>query len=160
MSRTGRVVLALLVVVILFWAGVAAAVAWTVHAVATSPAIDVSVRESGGSRGHVSLRLPAALVLAGATLAGDDVRHRLRAEIGTEIDLSAWAPAAAELARQLETMPDATLVEVRDGGDHVVVAKEGADLRIRVRSASGDDVDVSVPASLAGDLLGRLAAAP
>lgn len=159
MSRAGKIVLALVVVLVLFWAGVAAAVAWTVHAVTTAPAIDISVRESGGSRGHVSLRLPAALVVAGATLAGDDVRDRLRAEIGTEIDLAAWGPAAAEIARQLETMPDATLVEVRDGGDHVLVAKEGDDLRVQVRSANGDDVDVSVPASLAGDLVGHLAAA-
>jgi hypothetical protein len=156
MSRTGKVVLALLVVVVLFWAGVAAALAWTVHAVATSPAIDVSVREHGGSRGHVSLRLPAALVVASAILAGDDAGDRLRAELGGEIDLAAWSPAAAELARQLETMPDATLVEVRDGRDHVRVAKEGDDLHIRVRSPDGD-VDVTLPASLAGDLLGRLA---
>jgi hypothetical protein len=159
MSRTGRVVLALLLVVVLFWAGVAAAVAWTVHAVATAPAIDISVRQHGVDHGHVSLRLPAALVVASAILAGDDARDRLRAEIGAEIDLAAWSPAAAELARQLETMPDAMLVEVRDGGDHVLVVKEGDDLRIRVRSPDGD-VDVTLPATLAGDLLGRLAAAP
>jgi hypothetical protein len=158
MTRTGKVVLALVVVTVLFWAGVAAAVAWTVHAVATSPAIEISVREGGGSHGHVSLRLPAALVGVGVALAGDDVRDRLHAEIGSEIDLAAWGPAAAEIAHQLETLPDATLVEVRDGGDHVRIAKRGDDLRIRVRSANGDDVDVTVPASVASDLLGHLAA--
>lgn len=155
MSRAGKVVLALVVVVVLFWAGVAAAVAWTVHAVATSPAIHVSVREHGGSR--VDLHLPAALVVAGVALAGDDARDQLRAELAAEIDLAAWAPAAAELARQLETLPDATLVEVEDGADHVRIVKEGDDLRIRVRSANGDDVDVTLPASVAADLLGRLA---
>ena len=157
MSRTGKVVLALVVVVLLFWAGVATAVVWTVHAVATSPSIYVSVREGGGSRAEVDLRLPAALVVAGIALAGDDVRDRVRAEIGSEIDLAAWGPAAAEIARQIETLPDATLVEVDDGGDHVRIAKEGDDLRVRVRSANGDDVDVTVPAGVAADLLGHLA---
>lgn len=157
MTRTGKIVLALVVATALFWAGVAAAVAWTVHAVATSPAIEISVRESGGTRGHVSLRLPAALVGVGIALAGDGVGDRLRTEIGAEIDLAAWAPAAAEIARQLDTLPDATLVEVHDGGDHVRIAKQGDDLRLRVRSVNGDDVDVTVPASVAADLLGRLA---
>lgn len=155
MSRTGKVVLALVVVVVLFWAGVAAAVAWTVHAVAASPSIHVSVREHDGSR--VDLRLPAALVVAGVALAGDDARDELRAELAAEIDLAAWAPAAAEIARQLETLPDATLIEVEDGADHVRIVKQGDDLRIRVRSANGDDVDVTLPASVAADLVGRLA---
>jgi hypothetical protein len=42
----------------------------------------------------------------------------------------------------------------------VLIAKHGADLTVRVRSANGDEVDVTLPATLAGDLLGRLAGTP
>jgi phosphoribosylcarboxyaminoimidazole (NCAIR) mutase len=157
MSRTAKVLVAAFAVVVLFWVGTAAALAWAVHAVATSPKIAVSVREHGGGRSHVSVDLPAGLVVAAVALAGDDARRALRAEIGAELDLAAWGPAAAELAHQLETLPDTTLLEVRDGHDHVTVAKRGDDLRIRVRSTHGDEVDVTLPASLAGELLGGLA---
>ena len=157
MSRTGKVLLALFTVAVLLSVGTAAALAWAVHAVVTSPTIEVSVREGRGERHHVRFDVPAGLVVAAFALAPDDARDAVRAEIGTEIDLAAWAPAAAELARHLETMPDATLVEVRDGGDHVTVRKRGDDLRIRIRSTNGDDVDVTLPASLAGDLIARVA---
>lgn len=159
MSRGAKLLVAALVVTGLFWIGVAAAVAWTVHAVATSPPIEISVREHGGAKGHVSLRLPAALVVGGAMLAPRGAHDAIRAEIGGEIDLARWGPAAAELAHQLDTMPDATLVDVRDGGDRVLIVKRGADLTVRVRSPDGD-VDVTLPASLAGDVVGRLTAAP
>lgn len=159
MSRGAKVLIAVAVVAGLFWLGVAAAVAWAVHAVATSAPVEISVREHGGARGHVSFRLPAALVVGGAMLAPLGAHDAIRAEIGSEIDLARWSPAAAELARQLDTMPDATLVDVRDGGDRVLIVKRGADLTVRVRSANGDEVDVTLPASLAGDLVARLAAA-
>lgn len=159
MSRGAKVLVAALVVVGLFWLAVGAAVAWAVHAVATSPPIEISVREHGGAAGHVSLRLPAALVVGGALLAPLGIEDAIRAEIGSDVDLARWAPAAAELARQLETIPDATLVDVRDGGDHVLIAKRGDTLTVRVRSANGDDVDVTLPASLAADVLGRVTAA-
>lgn len=156
MRRGTKLAVATLLVVTFFWVGVAAAVGWAVHAVATSPAIEVEVRENRGSRGRVSLRLPAALLVAGVALAPGDARQALTAGIGAEIDLAAWGPAAAELGRQLETMPDATLIEIRDGGEHVVVAKIGDDLRLRVRSPD-TDVDVTLPAGLAADLLADLA---
>jgi hypothetical protein len=156
MSRRGKILLAALLVVGLFWIGVGAAFAWAVHAVATSPTISVEVREHGGSPGRVSLRFPSALLVGASFLAPDDARRALHAEIGGQVELDRWAPALGELARQLETIPDATLVEVRDGSDHVTVVKHGDDLRIRVRSTDAD-VDVTLPAGLAGDLLAGLA---
>lgn len=48
--------------------------------------------------------------------------------------------------------PDATFVEVRDGHDHVVVAKRHGRFIVQVRSPD-TDVDVSVPARLALRLL-------
>lgn len=152
MSRRGKVFLAALVVVALFWLGVGTAVAWAVHAVATSPSIEVEVREHGHSPGGVSLRFPSALLVGASFLAPDDARRALRAELGGEAERAHWAPAVDELARQLESIPDATLVEVRDGSEHVTVEKLGDDLRIRVRSPEAD-VDVTLPAGLAGDLL-------
>lgn len=158
MSRGAKVLVAALGLVVLFWVGTAAALAWAVHAVAASPPVEITVREHGGSSGHVSLRLPAALIAGGAMLAPLGVRDEIRAEIGGEVDLARWAPAVAELARQLETMPDATLVDVRDGGERVLIVKRGDELTVRVRSPDSD-VDVTLPVHLAGDLVGRLAAA-
>lgn len=152
MGRTGKVVLVLFVLVALFWAGVAAAFAWAVHTVATSPSIEVQVREHGARPARISLHLPAALVVGAVALAPDTVFEGLYGQIGGDIDLERWGPAASELARQLESMPDATLVEVRDGGEQVTVEKRGDELRIRVRSPDAD-VDVTLPVGLVGRLL-------
>ncbi|HEX2163630.1 MAG TPA: hypothetical protein VHM02_06750 [Thermoanaerobaculia bacterium] len=153
MTRGQKVLFFGLAFVALFWVGTAAAVAWAVHAVATAPAVEVTIRDEGQ---RLSLRAPAFVAAAAVALVRDEVRGSLRAELGREVDLDAWAPAAAELARQLETMPDATLVEVVDGGDRVEVAKRGDALAVHVRSADGA-VDVEVPAELAADLLAALA---
>lgn len=59
-----------------------------------------------------------------------------------------WMPMARAAVEALVEAPDATLVEVEDGEEHVLVAKRGGRLIVEVRSPDAD-VDVAVPARLA-----------
>lgn len=135
------------------------AVAWATHAVVTSPMVHVRVQEHVGERMSFELSVPAAAISAGLVVAPhlvpdatwDQVRAEMEAEMdGVSPDLR---PAAARLVRDLGTLPDATLVEVEDGGDHVLVVKRGREIQVTVRSPDAD-VDVSVPV----ELLERVAA--
>lgn len=156
MTRGQKALFVGLAIVAVFWVGTAAAVVWAVHTVATAPSVELTIREDGQ---RLSLRAPAFLAAAAVALVENEVRDSIHAELGTEVDLEAWAPAAAELARQLEAMPDATLVEVIDGRDRVEVRKRGDALSVQVRSPDGA-VDVELPAAFAADLLAALAAEP
>jgi hypothetical protein len=49
-------------------------------------------------------------------------------------------------------MPDAVLVQVEENGETVEVAKRGARLVVKVRSADAD-VDVAMPVALVGGTL-------
>jgi hypothetical protein len=59
-----------------------------------------------------------------------------------------YTGVARAMLAELIDGPDATFVEVRDGDDHVVVAKRNGRFLVQVRSPDAD-VDVSVPARLA-----------
>lgn len=59
---------------------------------------------------------------------------------------------AGEMVDVLAAADDFTLVEVEDGSDHVLVAKQGRRLVVRVRSPDVD-VDVSVPIVLVRGVL-------
>lgn len=93
----------------------------------------------------VDVTVPAALVHVGlATLPlvlEDEVLADVRADLGD------FGPAAAAALRAIEDAPDAVLVEVEDGGEHVRVAKEGRNLEVRVEGAEGT-VEVTLPAGL------------
>lgn len=88
----------------------------------------------------VYVPLPATvvegLVSGGVRVAGDDL-DELQAEIAE------WAPLVHELLEVLDDAPDATLVEVRDGGEHVLVAKRRGSIEVTVDT---DDVLVEVSA--------------
>ena len=131
----------------------ASAVAYAAYAIATLPAIEVSIDDHTGDGPDLSFSVPAALVGAGLKLAPylvpDEAWEEARSEI--EGELAELTPetraAAAELIRQLRVMPDALIVEVDDHGEHVEVAKRGDSLVVSVRSHDAD-VDVTVPVVL------------
>lgn len=131
----------------------ASAVAYAAYAIHNSPAIHVSIDDHTGDGPDISFSVPAALVGAGLRLAPHVVPHEEweRARHDIEAELSQIPPesraAAGELIRQLRDMPDAVIVEVEDGTDHVTVSKQGGDLRVSVRSTDAD-VDVTVPVAL------------
>lgn len=149
MSRGAKVFVVAMGLVGVFCLATAAAVAWAVHAVVTSPPVEVSVRDGGS---QVALRLPAGLLVGAAAIAPT---FAVRGGGADELRLSEWSPVLAAVADELGTMPDATLLEIIDGDERVTVVKHGHDLSLRVRSPGGD-VDVTMPADLAGDLVSRL----
>lgn len=141
------------------------ALGYAVHAVATSPMVRIQVQDHDtwnrgtGTRGarhdagagmHLDLQIPTAVVAAGLAAAPwvvpDETWREVQWELRSELDgiSPRMRPVAAELLRQLSTLPDTTLVEVEDGADHVRVEKRGDELRVRVRSPEAD-VDVAVP---------------
>ena len=131
----------------------ASAVAYAAYAIHTMPAIEVSIDDHTGDGPDISFSVPAALVGAGLKLVPHVVPHEewQRARHDIESELSQIPPesraAAGELIRQIRDMPDAVIVEVHDGTDHVTVAKRGGDLKVSVRSEDAD-VDVTVPVAL------------
>lgn len=152
MSRTGRILLILFGATAVCVFGTLSAIAYATHAVLTSPSVQVRVHDK--VEGHkVHVLVPASLVAAGMTVAPwlipDEAMAELRYELEAELD---HLPVdirlmAAEMVLEIREMPDATLVEVVDGTDHVTVDKVGSDLVIRVRSLDAD-VDVEVPVAL------------
>lgn len=108
---------------------------------ATSGVISIRFheRESGF---ELYLPLPASVVegiVAGGTrVAGPQID-------GLRGDLEEWAPVVRELLAVLEEAPDTTFVEVRDGRDHVVVAKRGGSIRVEVDT---DEVLIELSAPL------------
>lgn len=130
--------------------GVVGATAAVVHSFTHAGFIHIAVDDRGGD--PVSIRIAVPVVVAGAavTVATHAMPAEARAEMRRE--LGPYQPLLRELAAELERCPDATLVEVEEGGDHVEVIKEGANLIVRVRSADAD-VDVQLPVALAGHAL-------
>jgi hypothetical protein len=154
MNATGTVrarglwiALGALAVVVLGVAGAAAAV---VHSFTHGGFIHVAVDDHGGDPISIRIAVPAVLAGAALTVAPHAMPAEARAEVRHELER--YQPLLRELAAELERCPDATLVEVEDGTDHVVVRKEGNSLIIRVRSDDAD-VDVQVPVALAGHAL-------
>lgn len=90
--------------------------------------------------------VPAALLNAGlSTVAVSGVFDQIDP---LPPEAAKYAGVARAMLAELIDGPDATLVEVRDGEEHVVVAKRHGRFIVQVRSPDAD-VDVSVPARLA-----------
>lgn len=136
MSRRARWLIGTLLVLLLATAtsvGAATVVAYRAGSVA------VAVAPSDGPA--VSLRVPAVLVDLAVALVP---ARLLRDELHGVHELRPFTPLLRAAARELERCPDATLVEVRDRGDTVVVEKTGDTLIVRVDT--GDErVRIAVP---------------
>jgi hypothetical protein len=156
MSRGQKVLWSLVGITALLFAGTASAVVLAVQAARTMPAIEVRV-DDHRENNELAFTIPAFLVAGAAWAAPRMMPAEARAEIEIELgEAAAYLPMLEQLAADFEAMPDATLVEVLDGGDHVRVDKRGGDLLVRVRSADAD-VDVRVPATLVSSLTGSFA---
>lgn len=112
--------------------------------------VRVSERESGV---RLFVPVPAALVELGSVAVAvampeDEIRHLRR-------ELDEWAPLVTTVLREIERMPDATLVEVEDWDTRVRVTKRGRSLRIFVDSPDAL-VDVSIPAPAVRRAVGRI----
>ncbi|HEX2252727.1 MAG TPA: hypothetical protein VHQ65_05635 [Thermoanaerobaculia bacterium] len=155
-SRGHKVLWSLVGITALLLAGTASAVVLAVQAARTMPAIEVQVDDHAADH-RVAITIPAFLVAGAAWAAPRVMPAEARAELEIEMaEAALYLPMLEQLAADFEAMPDATLVEVIDGGDRVRVDKRGGDLLVRVRSADAD-VDVRVPAALVRSLAGSFA---
>jgi hypothetical protein len=105
--------------------------------------VDVDEYRSGGS--HVHLWVPAAVVPVALRFAPKDHLQ------DTAENIKPWIPTIRQLAKELEKYPEANLVEVVDGTDHVQIRTHAGKLQIDVREP-GESVHVAVPISTLEDI--------
>jgi hypothetical protein len=105
--------------------------------------VDVDEYRSGGS--HVHLWVPAAVVPIALRCAPKDHLQDAAENI------KPWIPTIRQLAKELEKYPEANLVEVVDGADHVQIRTHAGKLQIDVREP-GQSVHVAVPISTLEDI--------
>jgi hypothetical protein len=105
--------------------------------------VDVDEYRSGGS--HVHLWVPAAVVPVALRFAPKDHLQDAAENI------KPWIPTIRQLAKELEKYPEANLVEVVDGTDHVQIRTHAGKLQIDVREP-GETVHVAVPISTLEDI--------
>jgi hypothetical protein len=111
----------------------------------------VSIDERSGPR--FSVPVPLAVVDAALIASGPVID--MGAHLDAELDLGQWRPFVEEIFTVLDECPDAVLVEVEDGEDHVLVAKEGRSLRVEV-SDSEIEVRVTIPTRAVHRTVSRL----
>lgn len=104
----------------------------------------VDVRPADGP--HIIVPVPLGLARAALAFAPDEAKHIELPE------LEEYADLASEILDELLDAPDGILVEVHDGNDHVLIAKVGDEIEIKV---NGDDEEVSIrlPLTVAADIL-------
>lgn len=115
-----------------------------VGACLSSSCLVVDIRTSDGPR--VIVPVPLFVARAALAFAPDDVT---RIEIP---ELDDYAHVAEQIIDELLDAPDGVLVEVHDGGEHVLIAKVGDFIEIEV---DGDDEEVSLrlPLSVIAEIL-------
>jgi hypothetical protein len=116
--------------------------------------LTVKVHEPGPEGTDVNLHIPAALVTIGMDLMPLVLDHDVTAEI--RANLGDMRPAVASALQELENVPDAVLVDVRDGAERVRISKEGRTLEIHVVNPEGT-FEISLPAHLLGKIAREIA---
>ena len=112
--------------------------------VASTGLVVVDVKTSDGPR----IVVPVPLFLAHAALgfAPDEATEVEIPELGE------YSGIAGRLVAELRDCPDGILVEVDDGGDHVLIEKVGDEIAIEV-SSDDEEVSVRVPLAVASEVL-------
>ncbi len=109
----------------------------------------VDVKDKAGM--HVLVPVPLTLVQAALSLAPAKARR-----IEAPVELKQNLNLANALVAELRKCPDAELVSVDDGNDHVRITKAGDELLVHVEEQAGARVDVRVPLAAAADMLSQL----
>ena len=110
----------------------------------SSSCVVVDVRPADGPR--IIVPIPLVVARAALALAPHEATH-------IEIpELDDYADVAEQIVDELLDAADGVLVEVHDGGEHVLIAKVGDQIEINV---DGDDEQVSVrlPLTVIADIL-------
>lgn len=118
-----------------------------VGVVAGTGVVVVDVREADGP--HIVIPVPLMVADVAARLApADSTRHALR-----QLErVRQYLPVAEEIVVAVAEAPDAELVSVDDGDEHVRISKVGQEIRIRV-DGHDENVSVNVPIELVRDAL-------
>ncbi len=140
-------ILAAAILLVLLYAGSAAASTWRAGLVR----IHITEKKPGGENFH--LIVPGIMVTSALRLVPDEqLRESLR-------DARPWLPVAAAAARELERYPDATFVEVSSPRQRVRIATRDGVLTIDVDSPD-ETVYVAMPLATLADLTAELAETP
>jgi hypothetical protein len=119
--------------------------------VMNSSVMVVSVHEAGGT--NITVPVPLALAQVVMAFAPDEIKYVDIEHADDEV--ARYWPYLERIVDELGNIPDAVLVEVEDGNDHVIVAKDGDVLRVSVDegNGSGETVRVNVPLSMVSAML-------
>ena len=109
--------------------------------------VDVDEFRTGGS--HVHVWVPATIVPVA-------LRFTPKCHMQNAAEqIKPWIPTIRQLAKELEKYPEANLVEVVDGDDHVQIRTHAGKLQIDVHEP-GESVHVAVPIATLADISGQL----
>ena len=106
----------------------------------------VDVREGGVDGDHIFVPVPLALARTALWFVPD--KHL----VIKEPEFAEHRELALRLLRELEKAGDADLVEVRDGGENVLVRKVGNHIEVHV-SSDRENVDVRAPLAVVTRIL-------
>jgi hypothetical protein len=152
MSKGAKILLAIAAAFAVLMVGSGILVAATI---ARAGVVHVKIHEPGPSGSHVNVHIPAAVVTLGLDLMPLLVdRDQIKAEIRT--NLGEARPAMAAVLQELEDVPDAVLVDARDGEDRVLISKQGRVLKVNVVSVDGT-FEITLPAGLLGRVAREIA---
>jgi len=115
--------------------------------VAGTGVVVVDVKQGGPDGHHIVVPVPILAGEVAAAFAPEKARH---------IDLAKatpYLPAAEEMLKALGESEDFDLVRVDQRDEHVLVRKHGPNLQVHVQEGSEQDVEVTVPISLARELV-------
>ncbi len=113
--------------------------------------ISVNVDDHRLDGSHVHVWVPATAVPVGLAVVP---RHHLEKAAR---QLRPFLPMLRELSKQLDTVPNAELVDVRDANEHVRITVRDGKLYVDAVTDS-EDVHVSFPAETISDVADRLEA--
>ena len=110
--------------------------------------VDVDEHRDGGS--HVHFWVPATVVSTGLHFVPQEKLQ------STARDVRPYLPVLREISKELEKYPNAELVDVANGGDHLRIAMTHGKVQIDAVSHEGDVVHVSVPTRVLRDVADQL----
>lgn len=148
MSATARVLLVIVVGGALLTVATVATAAVAIYSAGT---IAVTVEEDRGDQ--FSVRVPAGIAnLAINLIPGSVVDEALR-DVSQEIE--PLVPSVRDAWSELNATGDFVLVEVNDGGEHVLVRKVGNRLLVTV-DTDDTNIEVALPMKTIGKLIHKL----
>jgi hypothetical protein len=138
MTRGERLAASILLGAAVVASGTACAAAYAWHHAGT---FRIAVQDDGPDGTNFSMTLPGALV--DAAIAAFPVPNHLDLD-GEDAVFRDLVPALHAVRAQLDDLPDAVLVDIRDGAETVRVAKHDDTIQIRVASP-GERVAIDLP---------------